>query len=41
MQAKTLNGALGLLQEIAVNKTCETAPQRLLEPPMDDEQNWL
>jgi len=40
MPAKTLSGALGLLQEITV-KTCETAPQRLLEPPKDDEQNWL
>ena len=40
MPAKTLNGALGLLQEIAV-KTCQTAPQRLLETPNDDEQNWL
>jgi DNA repair protein RadA/Sms len=40
MPAKTLNGALGLLQEIAV-KTCETAPQRLPERPNDDEQNWL
>jgi len=40
MPAKTLNGALALLQEIAVNKTCETAPERPLEPPADDEQTW-
>jgi len=40
MPAKTLNGALGLLQEITA-ETCETAPRRFLEPPTDDEQNWL
>ena len=40
MPAKTLNGALGLLQEIAV-QTCQTAPRRLRTAPKDAEQNWL
>jgi DNA repair protein RadA/Sms len=42
MQAKTLNGALGLLQEITVKSTYDTSPQRLLEqPPPDDGQSWV
>jgi DNA repair protein RadA/Sms len=36
MPAKTLNGALGLLEEIAV-QTCETAPRRLRRPPKDEQ----
>jgi DNA repair protein RadA/Sms len=38
MQAKTLNGALGLLQEIAVKSTCE---HQLMEPPPQDGPTWI
>ena len=33
LPAKTLRGALTLLQELSVSATCENALQRLLEPP--------
>jgi hypothetical protein len=39
MQAKTINGALGLLQEIAVKATCEPPSHRLLDPPAEG-QGW-
>jgi DNA repair protein RadA/Sms len=35
MQAKTIGGALGLLQEIAVKTTCETSSMPLFDPPPD------
>jgi len=40
MPAKTINGALGLLQEIAVNIPCETPSMPLLDPRPDDVDGW-
>jgi DNA repair protein RadA/Sms len=39
MQAKTINGALGLLQEITVDATCEPPTHWLAEPPAEG-QGW-
>jgi DNA repair protein RadA/Sms len=40
MPAKTISGALGLLQEVAVESTCDTPPMRLFEPPPDIADGW-